>query len=122
MQVSKVGAEDASLPADRRNAEHACAPIVKGDLNICELGELGWEYPRMPTGNSVNAAHAENAEPTLTHERLATNASHGHEPHVSHERVKASPSSARPSPLGTGSSTAHAVRADECTNGLAPRD
>ena len=81
-------------------------PIVDQRHSTNVLGELGWEPSR--------AVCTENYVQPRPHTELSAVTNDGGRSHVSDERVKASPSSARLCPSGIGNLTAHAVRAGTC--------
>ena len=78
-------------------------PIVDQRHSTNVLGELGWE--------PSCAFCIENYVQPRPHTELSAVTNDGGRSHVSDERVKASPSSARLCPSGIGDLTAHAVRA-----------
>ena len=81
-------------------------PIVDQRHSTNVLGELGWELSR--------DVSIENFVQPRPHTELSAVTDDGDRSHVSDERVKASPSSARLCPSGIGNLTAHAVRAGTC--------
>ena len=120
--ASSTSAERLCVPASPHDAEHVCVPVITGGSTNANLGELGWEYPCIPTDSVMHAINTLPAEQLSAGRELATDANHGNIPDASDERVKVSPSSARPRPLGIGDLTAHAVREGTGTNDSAPRN
>ena len=117
--ASSISVELLCGPATSHDAEHVCVPVITGGSTNANLGELGWEYPCIPTDSVMHAINTLPAEQLSAGRELATDANHGNIPNASDERVKVSPSSARPRPLGIGDLIAHAVRAGIDTRGWA---